>query len=422
MVIGVSSVWSNATNLIVGQRGIGNRLSVSNGALVQSANGYVGYQTNNNAVYLTGVGSLWRNSANLYIGCFGGSFGNRLTILDGARVESSSGCIGLGREAVGFTPRYYSWGNEVVVSGAGSVWSNQNDLHVGDVGTNNLLRIWTGALVSAKSVKVGRAGGDNVVMLSDGTLAADSVIVCPAALNWLGGKGAIYGRVVNFAFADANVSGGTLTFHGMVCNRGSLRAYSGAVMEFQNAVFNLGTANFSGGGAVFHDSELTYSFACSEDSNIVPKNILESYQKICNGLILGFKEIELEAKFVPLNDIAMNGKKISGNAQTRREKVVLQHGTILLKVDVDKMFSILKVPNEKLKGKMIENVKQRVTSVEKEFGKEFSFEDCALAMKLGFQKAFNANLVNGELSKEELKLAEQIKKEQFSKKEWNFKR
>jgi len=252
MVIGVSSVWSNATNLIVGQRGIGNRLSVSNGALVQSANGYVGYQTNNNAVYLTGVGSLWRNSANLYIGCFGGSFGNRLTILDGARVESSSGCIGLGREAVGFTPRYYSWGNEVVVSGAGSVWSNQNDLHVGDVGTNNLLRIWTGALVSAKSVKVGRAGGDNVVMLSDGTLAADSVIVCPAALNWLGGKGAIYGRVVNFAFADANVSGGTLTFHGMVCNRGSLRAYSGAVMEFQNAVFNLGTANFSGGGAVFH--------------------------------------------------------------------------------------------------------------------------------------------------------------------------
>jgi len=178
----------------------------------------------------------------------------------------------------------------------------------------------------------------------------------------------------------------------------------------------------TGGGAVFHDCELTYSFVCSEDSNIVPKNILESYQKICNGLILGFKELELEAKFVPLNDIAMNGKKISGNAQTRREKVVLQHGTIILKVDVDKMFSILKVPNEKLKGKMIENVKQRVTSVEKEFGKELSFEDCALAMKLGFQKAFNANLLNGELSQEELKLAEQIKKEQFSKKEWNFKR
>ncbi len=178
----------------------------------------------------------------------------------------------------------------------------------------------------------------------------------------------------------------------------------------------------TGGGAVFHDCELTYSFVCSEDSNIVPKNILESYQKICNGLISGFKELELDAKFVPLNDIVVNGKKISGNAQTRREKIVLQHGTILLKVDVEKMFSLLKVPDEKIRDKLITDVKQRVTSVENEFGKELSFEDCATAMKLGFQKAFNANLVKGELSQEELKLAEQIKKEQFSKKEWNFKR
>ena len=42
--------------------------------------------------------------------------------------------------------------------------------------------------------------------------------------------------------------------------------------------------------------------------------------------------------------------------------MILQHGTILLKVDVDKMFELLKVPDEKLKGKMIENVKQRVSS------------------------------------------------------------
>lgn len=178
----------------------------------------------------------------------------------------------------------------------------------------------------------------------------------------------------------------------------------------------------TGGGAVFHDCELTYSFACTESSNIVSKNILESYRQICNGLILGFKELGLEAKFVPLNDIVVNGKKVSGNAQTRREKCILQHGTILLKVDVEKMFSLLKVPNEKLKGKLIEDVKQRVTSVEKELGKEISFEQMAVAMKRGFEKAFDAKLTEGKLDSEELKLAEKIKTGQFSKKEWNFKR
>ena len=64
--------------------------------------------------------------------------------------------------------------------------------------------------------------------------------------------------------------------------------------------------------------------------------------------------------------------KISGNAQTRKEKNVLQHGTILIGVDVDKMFSLLLVPDEKLKGKMIETVKQRVTSVENELNRKVS--------------------------------------------------
>lgn len=178
----------------------------------------------------------------------------------------------------------------------------------------------------------------------------------------------------------------------------------------------------TGGGAVFHETELTYSFVCSEESNLVSKNILESYNQICNGLILGFKELGLIAKFVPLNDIIINGKKISGNAQTRRQKTILQHGTILLKVDVEKMFSLLKVSNEKIRDKLISDVKQRVTSIENELGKEVSLQNCAIAMKKGFEKAFNAKLVEEKLTAEELKLAEKIKKEQFSKKEWNFKR
>ncbi|MFH1588674.1 MAG: lipoate--protein ligase family protein [Candidatus Diapherotrites archaeon] len=178
----------------------------------------------------------------------------------------------------------------------------------------------------------------------------------------------------------------------------------------------------TGGGAVFHEKELTYSFVCSEESGIVSKNILDSYIKICNSLVLGFKHLNLEAKFVPLNDIIVNGKKISGNAQTRRDKNVLQHGTILMEVDVDKMFSMLLVPDEKMKGKLIENVKQRVTSIENELNKKIEFETVSKAMQKGFEENFEIILMQEELTQEELKLAEKIREERFAKKEWNYKR
>jgi len=178
----------------------------------------------------------------------------------------------------------------------------------------------------------------------------------------------------------------------------------------------------TGGGAVFHEKELTYSFVCSEKSELVSKNILESYKKICNSLILGFKHLGLEASFAPLNDIVVGNQKISGNAQTRRNNNVLQHGTILMEVDVDKMFSLLLVPDEKIKGKMIENVKQRVTSINNQLNRKVEFSEVSDAMKKGFEENFNTELVKGELTKEEIELSEKIRKEKFSRKEWNYKR
>jgi lipoate-protein ligase A len=86
------------------------------------------------------------------------------------------------------------------------------------------------------------------------------------------------------------------------------------------------------------------------------------------------------------------------------------------------MFSVLKVPNEKIKDKLIADVKQRVTSIQRILGTEVSFGQVARAMKRGFEDEFQVELIDGTLSLEERSLAKQFEKECFSRKEWNHKR
>jgi len=158
----------------------------------------------------------------------------------------------------------------------------------------------------------------------------------------------------------------------------------------------------TGGGAVFHENELTYSIVLSESHPSITKNILDSYGRICGGIIKGLNILGIDADYIPINDIVSNGKKISGNAQTRKFKTLLQHGTILMDVDVEKMFSVLNVPNEKIKDKLISNVKERVTSIKHILGKDISFNIIEDSMKQGFEEEFNILLEEGELTNEEL--------------------
>ena len=178
----------------------------------------------------------------------------------------------------------------------------------------------------------------------------------------------------------------------------------------------------TGGGAVFHDNELTYSIVISESHPSISKNILDSYGRICGAIVKGLNNIGIESIYAPINDIISNGKKISGNAQTRKKKTVLQHGTILTDVDVEKMFSVLKVPNEKIKDKLISNVKERVTSIKHILGEDISFNEIADSMKKGFEEEFNIDLYKGELTKEEMELTKKFENECFSSYDWNHRR
>lgn len=169
----------------------------------------------------------------------------------------------------------------------------------------------------------------------------------------------------------------------------------------------------TGGGAVLHEYELTYSFI----SRRYPQNIVESYKWICDAIVISINRLGFDASFVPLNDIVIAGKKVSGNAQTRRKGVLLQHGTILLGVDVNKMFSVLKVPSEKLRDKIIKDVKERVTSLA-----GTTYDNMATSLKTSFAAKFEAKLIDDTLSTEEISHARWLAERKYSSNEWNFRR
>ena len=175
----------------------------------------------------------------------------------------------------------------------------------------------------------------------------------------------------------------------------------------------------TGGGSVFHDEygEITYSVVIGEDYHPALKNIQESYRFLAGPLVDALKDLGLNAEFSGLNDIVVNGKKISGSAQTRRKGVILQHGTFMYSTRLEVLASVLKVSKEKLKDKGVRSIYERVTTVERE-GIKLSREEAYELLKNSFFRAFPLEI--GELTDYELELAEKLIEERYGNEKWNL--
>lgn len=178
----------------------------------------------------------------------------------------------------------------------------------------------------------------------------------------------------------------------------------------------------TGGGAVFHQAEITYSVVIPEGHPLFVRSVLASYERVCAGVIAGLGVLGVQASFAPINDIVSAGKKVSGNAQTRKMGCLLQHGTVLLDVDVELMFDLLKVPAEKAKGKLIEDVKQRVTGLRALRGAAVPYAEAETAMAKGFAEALGLDLTPSRPTSAEAERAAAIAAEKFATEAWTSKR
>jgi T5SS/PEP-CTERM-associated repeat protein len=145
-VIGPGSTFSNTFDFFLGLDGSNNQLIVSNGAYAGNNSGFIGFTNSSagNTALVGGPGSLWTNKTDLYVGYLG-SF-NQMVVTNGARVFSGVGYEGWFNTASN---------NTVTITGTGSVWSATNDIYIGIIGSSNQLIIANGGNVSALESRIG---------------------------------------------------------------------------------------------------------------------------------------------------------------------------------------------------------------------------------------------------------------------------
>lgn len=115
----------------------------------------------------------------------------------------------------------------------------------------------------------------------------------------------------------------------------------------------------SGGGAVYHDlGNFQYTLITkAEDEH---ENVHESFKIFAEPLVEALKELGLNAEFTGRNDITIDGKKVSGNAQYRHRYKICHHGTLLFDVDTEALQASLKTRPIKMRNKGVKSVVSRV--------------------------------------------------------------
>lgn len=194
----------------------------------------------------------------------------------------------------------------------------------------------------------------------------------------------------------------------------------------------------TGGRAILHTDELTYSISAPHTEPRIAGSVLESYQRLAQALLQALHRLAIPAEAeeqytlpknanpkgpvcfeVPSNwEITVDGKKLIGSAQVRRQIGVLQHGSIPLAGDLTRITQALAFPNETARAEAASRLLARASTLETALGRAVTWEQTAQAMTEAFAQTLNVQLERGVVTDGELRRAQELVNIRYGHEAW----
>ena len=171
----------------------------------------------------------------------------------------------------------------------------------------------------------------------------------------------------------------------------------------------------SGGGAVYHDlGNLNFSFITKDDGES-----FHNFRKFTEPVINALKKLGVNAELSGRNDIEVEGRKISGNAQFSTRGRMFSHGTLMLDSEIEHVVSALRVKKDKIESKGIKSIRSRVANISEFLEEKVTVEE--------FRQLLLTNIFEGldeipeyVLTEEDWEKIHQLSEERYQTWEWNY--
>jgi lipoate-protein ligase A len=199
----------------------------------------------------------------------------------------------------------------------------------------------------------------------------------------------------------------------------------------------------TGGRAILHTDELTYSVITPSAEPRLAGSVLESYNRLAQALLQAIRTLGMEACSNSLSpaiqanagtihnspnpicfevpsayEITVDGRKLIGSAQARRKEGVLQHGSLPLKGDLSRITDALIFPDDAARLDAARHLLERATTVECALGCTVSWDEAARALVRAFESELDLYFETADLSRSELARAAELVDQKYNHPDW----